>query len=640
MKLIQRVIKSSDIYGNIIGFKYEGDDRIKSVLGGCLTVCLLITSIVVLIITFVNWATNDYNLEIKTSTFNKDLTYPDSFNSTFLGFRFGVLELKNNGAPTILGELNPMGDNSINQVSLAAQPFLHEEQNKIGDIINCYENNQNEFLSAFVKFQDNSFKDTYKNFLCSNISKGTNITLGSDFVVSNQTDYLEANLYFDICKVTSNCTDPIALHSTLKDKFRLYFSLNNQFFDRYNYEGFTSTFSSYIYHRLDFNKDLDIDVVVTKNIVITDPNQLFTLLNSYSTEFYSYNADIKETNRPEDLDSSDKTIMKVKIVFRVDDSEVYIYRNYERIENLVANIATILFAIYFVFKLLLFFFKKGNLTLSLLNKIYKFKEEDDSKIDFEAFQSVMKFESNLGQIREQEKQNPLNNKKNNKQEVKKNNNDNNPKNEIDISLANLNHQNESHQDNPLRIVFKGKENSDTTKKDNDIDKERTFNITNNTKADKSLQKSKSNRVGDDSKKAIIEMPNIIYDKCQQSMIEVSNFDEDPKNLPGLVYLTNIDKDEKFLNKLDIPKTRLFFFVCFGQCYRRNNLAANYYYVGKEFLNYDLNIETFLKKAIEYEALKKLLLTENNRKMLLNYQRRRVTKDNFAKTLNEMRSLTQ
>ena len=47
MNQVKNALKSSDIYGNIIGFKYEGDDRIKSYLGGCLTLCLLIISIIV-----------------------------------------------------------------------------------------------------------------------------------------------------------------------------------------------------------------------------------------------------------------------------------------------------------------------------------------------------------------------------------------------------------------------------------------------------------------------------------------------------------------------------------------------------------------------------------------------------------------
>jgi len=555
------------------------------------------------------------------------------FNSTFFGFRLGVLELHKDGKPTTLGELNPIGDNNINQIRLLSEPYLHEDQKKIGDIINCYENKRFEMLAAFIKFQEDSFKDTYKNFLCANISKETNITIGSDFVSSNQSDYLEANLYFDTCKLTSKCNDPIALNSDVKKNFRLFFSLNNQFFDKSEYKGYKSTFSSYTYHRLDFNKDLSIDVVVTKNIVITDPNKLFTLIPIYYNEFFSYHAIIKETSRPANLSTSN-TLMNVNIVFREDDTEVIITRNYETIESIIANIATILFAIYFVFKLLLFFFKKGNLTLSLLNKIYKFKEEDDSKIDFNEFQSIMEIGSMLEQRNKPKKEDNLNEERLGKKDKLETRNGNIAKEEIDNSLANLNQQNESQQNNPLRIEFKVKGSPDTQKQ---IDKDKTNNsifLSNN-----SIQKSKTNRDVYDPKKNMIEMHSIISAKGQQSMLEI-NIEDDNKYLPGLAYLANIDKDEKFHKKLEIPKVRLFFFVCFGHCYRRNNLAANYYYVGKEFLNYDLNIETFLKKAIEYEALKKLLLTENNRKMLLNYQRRRVTKDNFAKTLNEMRSLTQ
>jgi len=454
MKKFKNVLKSSDIFGNIVGFKYEGDDRIKSVLGGCLTVLLLIITIVIVIIRFVNWGSNDYNLEVKTSSFNKDLSFSDNFNSTFFGFRLGVLELNKDGRPTTLGELNPIGDSSINQVTLAAKPYLLEHQNKIGSIINCYENKENNMLPLFIKFQDDSFKETYKNFLCSNISKETNITLGSDFVVANQSDYIEANLIFDICKVTPKCTDHNALYTKLTNDFRLLFSLNNQFFDKHEHKGYKTSISSYMYHRMDFNKDLVINVIVTKNIIITDPNHLFTIFPTYSNEFYSYQAVISETNRPADLNNVDR-LLKVKIVFRDDDQDV-------------ANIATLLFAIYFVCKLLLFFFKKGNLTLSLLNKIYKFKEEDNSIINYEAFQSINGIESILGQKNKIDIQDNINQERQGIKD-KQNPKNNITKIEIDHSLANLNMQNESQQDNPLRIELKVKESSDI-QKENDKDK--------------------------------------------------------------------------------------------------------------------------------------------------------------------------
>jgi len=625
MKQIKQIVKRTDIYGNIIGFKYEGDDRIKSVFGGCLTVCLVIISIIVFAIRIEGWASNNYNLEVKTSIFSKDLTTLDSFNSTNLGFRLGVLELNKNGTPTTLGELHPIGDNSINQVSLAANPFLHENQKSIGDIIKCYKNKKNNFLPLLINLQDSSFKDTYKNFLCSNISKETNISLNSDFIFSNRSDYLESNLFFDVCKVTSKCKDSNALYTTVQNDFRLFLSLNNQYFNKMEYKGFRSTFTSYVYQRVDFNKDITIDVVVTKNIIITDPNKIFNFIPQYYNEFYSVRAILRETYRPDNL-SSGSNIMKIKIVFRADDSEVYIYRNFEAADNLIANTSTIVFAVYFVFKLLLFFFKKGNLTLSLLNKIYQFKEEDESKIDFETFQSVAGKDSYLGRRSKLGNQdNIIKDRQGKDNEEPKNNI---AKNQIDNSLANLNQQNESQQDNPLRIEFKVKESPN-----NEDGKDKTNNSIN------FIQKYKTNRDVNDSKKNMIEMPSIISAKGQQLMLEI-NAEDDNKNLPGLTHLTNIDKGEKFLNKLDIPKTQLFFYICFGQCYRRSSLSPNYYYVGKEFLNYDLNIETYLKKVIEYEAFKRLLLTEKHRKLLVTYQKRKITKDNFVKGLDELRSYTQ
>ena len=644
MKPLKRLLKYSDIYGNIIGFKYEDEDRIKSVFGGCLTIVLLIISVIFIIITFSEWATNDYGLSVKTSTFAKDLTYPDMLNTTNFGFTFGVLELQNDGMPTTLGELNPFGESNINNIRLASQPYLHEIETKIGNIINCYKENENTFLPVIAKFEDESFRDSYKNFLCSNISKETQISIGSDFVTSNQTDYIEADLYFDICKITKSCRDANALNTFIKNDFRLLFTLSNQFFDKTAYEGYKYTTSSYTYQKLDFNKDLDIEVIVTKNIIITDPNKLFRILPVYSNEYYSYQVVIRETNRVLQLEVGDN-VMKVKFVFRQDDREVFITREFKTIENMISDMASFIFAIYFVFKLLLFFFKKGNLTLNLINKIYKFKEEANNDIDYEAFQSVMGISSIFEQQSKLDKKD-VKDKQESKKEIKVNKQgkeetkpEKNSKHEIDNSLANLNQQNDSQQDNPLRIEFKVKgEERKGVEKEN-VKEIKKINVGSDSGCEGSIIKANTKFDSSLGMLQKIEMPSIICSKDQPSMLNIPNIDDETKILPGLVYLENLDKDIKYLRKLNIPKVNLFFFICCGPCYRKNDLNANYYYVGREFLNYDLNIETFLKKAIEYESFKKLILSEKPRKMLMNYQRRKITKDNFVKTLNEMRSLT-
>ena len=219
MRQLKKVLKYLDIYGNIIGFKYEDDDRIKSVLGGCLTVILLIVSLIVFIIRFIDWGSNDYNLSIKTSSFHKNLTYADSYNSSLFGFKLGVLKVHKDGSPITFGDLNPIGESFINHVTLSGVPYLHEKKKQIGNIINCYKNENHQMTAAFIKFQDSSFKDSYKNFLCSNVSPNTNISIGSDFISSIQSEYLESNLLFNTCKVTSKCKD--ALNTDVFNEFSL-----------------------------------------------------------------------------------------------------------------------------------------------------------------------------------------------------------------------------------------------------------------------------------------------------------------------------------------------------------------------------------------------------------------------------------
>ena len=136
------------------------------------------------------------------------------------------------------------------------------------------------------------------------------------------------------------------------------------------------------------NKDLIFDILITKHHVITDPNILFTLLPQRKSEFYNFELFIRETNRV-----TDKNTLGIKIIYRETDREVYIYRNFEKIDNIVANVAAIFYAVYFIFKIFIYFFRKGNLSLNLMNKLYKFKHEDDTNVDFEAFNSIMVVDS-------------------------------------------------------------------------------------------------------------------------------------------------------------------------------------------------------------------------------------------------------
>ena len=111
-----------------------------------------------------------------------------------------------------MGELNPVGDASINEVSITSEPYLQESKQKIGDTINCYQNPEKLNGPALYKFMDNSFRDTYRNMLCSNVSINRNITIGSDVIFSFQSLYIESILKFDICKITDKCNDPVALN--------------------------------------------------------------------------------------------------------------------------------------------------------------------------------------------------------------------------------------------------------------------------------------------------------------------------------------------------------------------------------------------------------------------------------------------
>ncbi len=313
MKRFKKLITNSDVFGNIIGFKYKGDDRIKSLFGGLLTISLIILLFVLVSITLENWLNQHFGLEVKMTTFYKDVSKPDTFSSKNIGFRLGVLELFGDEVPANLGELHPMGSRDINQIFIKGQPFLHEKKENIGNIINCHEEETNFQLPVFIKYTDSSFKDTFRNLLCTNISSNLNVTIGSDIIASQQSMSIDTELDFDICKITKNCLDSNALTDIDRKKFRLFFELNDHLFDKLEPTGHRDTFSSFTHHQLDFSKDLVIDIVISKYTVKTDPNFIFNFQPPYFHTFYSSVSNIMETPRPH---AENRDIMRVSVVFR------------------------------------------------------------------------------------------------------------------------------------------------------------------------------------------------------------------------------------------------------------------------------------------------------------------------------------
>ncbi len=334
--------------------------------------------------------------------------------------------------------------------------------------------------------------------------------------------------------------------------------------------------------------------MVTKTTVKTDRNLIFSFIPPDYEVFYSSVSRIIETNR---LNLGHNNIIRISVAFRGDTKENLIERSYEKIDNMVANVGTMVFALYFSFKLFLFFFKKGNLSLNLIRKLYKFKFDENEKLPFKTIDVEM-------QISHKKADKSTN--KSNKLEHE--------------SISNIISEDDKSKEHNLHIIPFGRK------------------IDVNDSKNENMNKSEVDKEGHpkEKKEGMMEMSQNAY---RVDRIEGSNEDEIIK-FPGLkMFEGNITKDSRF-KKLSISKVKLFFFACCRKCFKTSNVDSYYYYMGMEFLNHDMNVETVIKKLIEFEALKKLLLKDKYIRMLASYQKRNICKETFTTTLKEIRNLIE
>jgi hypothetical protein len=142
---------------------------------------------------------------------------------------------------------------------------------------------------------------------------------------------------------------------------------------------------------------------------------------------------------------------------------------------------------------------------------------------------------------------------------------------------------------------------------------------------------------------MMENPNDNTDDDNKNKENKENIDDNAKHFkyPGLEHL-NTNFEDIYKGKFEtisISKCRLFFFVCFGGIFRKQDINSFYYYLGRDFLSHDLGVVTVLKKLIEYESLKKILLKENQILLLKKHQSRPITMKDGDKSLEEIKSLT-
>jgi hypothetical protein len=287
-----------------------------------------------------------------------------------------------------------------------------------------------------------------------------------------------------------------------------------------------------------------------------------------------------------------------------------------------------------------------------MNKIYKFKLNDN--LDEEFIQSL-KIDIKKLRINTSKSIDKVNNLKNSKVAIKESKTKKKlgddsesiekkePQEEIEIKVLDKTNKDsktfslikvdETKLINPLKIELKNKNKAKAKEKNDDMKIDRDKELEKNEiilKENKGMEQLNDELSHDTEKKdiqtehAFIDYTKVVEDKNTYLPIENQRYP---------VLHSHIEsKDISYHGKLTISKFQMLFFICFGKCLRKTDLNANYYLIGKEFLNYDLDIEVILKKLNEFENIKKVLFTDSELTQLMKFQNRYLSKENCRNKL--------
>jgi hypothetical protein len=270
-------------------------------------------------------------------------------------------------------------------IGYAGIPFNNEEENKrsfynykinylnsliitsIGKFSDCEANSNNEFYKIpsilFEYFTLSCMNQTVKN-----------VKMGGDILSSDGELYVVGE-FLKSLNDTSNGYE-----------FGYYYP--NNFFDIYNEEGYT-TYHDYKIFFVNGDKMIDIKYTITKNIVRTDYNLMFNFFKPEDKVFYSSKIE---------MNIKDQTMYKnklhVQFEYKLDKIENYYLRSYTKFDTVLAKIFSIFKICYFVFGGIIKIFNYGCVEYTLINNLYKFGENNQSKNDMQRERKVIVERSN------------------------------------------------------------------------------------------------------------------------------------------------------------------------------------------------------------------------------------------------------
>jgi hypothetical protein len=362
---IKSIIKSFDSYEDIPQFNINGQTNMKSFLGGILSLTSLVFFLGILFYNFGLFISNNEPSAITTRQY-RNTSEIEVLPKQFFNISLAMVNLGQRVTPSNL--------KSKSALFASAAIDLSKEQTltttPIGMFLNCSETT-NQWFNDYQEVQTLFNLLGQGNGLCSQLDPSKDLKVGGNILKSLSTNALRGAIQYDLCGAVGPeaCTNSTILNSLPATGLGILFE--NAYTNLTEELGFTN-FLDLSNSDINLGNDYIIEFTVTKNIMSTDINPIYSFVPNVESVFYTLTKTMTATQRPPR--SKDLT---VTINVLIDDYQYAISRSYIKIDSVLANVLSITQIIALVCQYINSFFSFAKIEYTMMTKLYEFPITDD-----------------------------------------------------------------------------------------------------------------------------------------------------------------------------------------------------------------------------------------------------------------------
>jgi hypothetical protein len=347
------IIKACDLFGETIQLNLKGHHNIKTVYGGMITILIFI------LLAGATWLMgNDMFYKEQPTTAIQEISYKqrpffnlnrNNFPIAFCLQRYDqtVWDIKQYFKMEVL-DWKAFNTNTTSAV-------------KTYEFENC----TNEH---FPKLDDEYLTIAgVRNYYC---LKDQNITIGGYW----DNPYVEYAVFrIKMCQndTKTTCAPVDEINHFFNDKliaFNLY--VQNTIIDPRNLQNPEQVYLLNLYKNVKPNSRKNFNIFIRQQELYSDEGFIFEAVSNYSSLAY-------DTSEVDDSDASPDSLMDINLF--VAPHKMNYYRNYLKVQTVLANFGGISDALFIIVHVITFYFAQGELNQKLMNKIYDFNFEGNNQ---------------------------------------------------------------------------------------------------------------------------------------------------------------------------------------------------------------------------------------------------------------------